>query len=129
MKCRQLILLLLLFGAVFQGFGQSYISRLWNTKKYSEIIEFSTKGQSLSGQDNMLIGRSYMSLETPQPTDALRHYDIAIQALAAGRLVLLSLGGKLCFRPFQCSTRRPRDMPSNAPELPKISTLQSQHCL
>ena len=78
MKRRQLILFLLLFGAVFQGSGQSYISRLWNTKKYSEIIEYSPKGQSLSGQDNVLIGRSYMSLETPQPTDALRHYDLAI---------------------------------------------------
>ena len=78
MKRRSLFLFLLLFGAVLQSTGQSYISRLWNTKKYAEIIEYSPKGQSLSGQDNVLIGRSYMSLETPQPADALRHYDIAI---------------------------------------------------
>jgi len=78
MKLKSIFLFLLLIGAVLQSAGQSYISRLWNTKKYSEIIEYSPKGQSLSGQDNVLIGRSYMSLETPQPTDALRHYDIAI---------------------------------------------------
>lgn len=78
MKLKSIFLFLLLFGAVLQSAGQSYISRLWNTKKYSEIIEYSPKGQSLSGQDNVLIGRSYMSLETPQPTDALRHYNIAI---------------------------------------------------
>lgn len=78
MKRKSIFLFLLLFGAVLQSAGQSYISRLWNTKKYAEIIEYSPKGQSLSGQDNVLIGRSYMSLETPQPADALRHYDIAI---------------------------------------------------
>lgn len=78
MKRKSIFLILLLFGAVLQSAGQSYISRLWNTKKYAEIIEYSPKGQSLSGQDNVLIGRSYMSLETPQPADALRHYDIAI---------------------------------------------------
>ena len=78
MKRKSIFLFLLLFGAVLQSTGQSYISRLWNTKKYAEIIEYSPKGQSLSGQDNVLIGRSYMSLETPQPADALRHYDIAI---------------------------------------------------
>jgi len=78
MKRRSIFLFILLFGAVVQSAGQSYISRLWNTKKYNEIIEYSPKGQSLSGQDNVLIGRSYMSLETPQPADALRHYDIAI---------------------------------------------------
>lgn len=78
MKRKSIFLFLLLFGSVLQSAGQSYISRLWNTKKYAEIIEYSPKGQSLSGQDNVLIGRSYMSLETPQPADALRHYDIAI---------------------------------------------------
>ena len=78
MKRKSIFLFLLLFGTVLQSAGQSYISRLWNTKKYTEIIEYSPKGQSLSGQDNVLIGRSYMSLETPQPADALRHYDIAI---------------------------------------------------
>ena len=78
MKRKSIFLFILLFGAVLQSAGQSYISRLWNTKKYTEIIEYSPKGQSLSGQDNVLIGRSYMSLETPQPADALRHYDIAI---------------------------------------------------
>ena len=78
MKRKSIFLFLLLFGAVLQSAGQSYISRLWNTKKYAEIIEYSPKSQSLSGQDNVLIGRSYMSLETPQPADALRHYDIAI---------------------------------------------------
>ena len=78
MKRKSIFLILLLFGAVLQSAGQSYISRLWNTKKYAEIIEYSPKSQSLSGQDNVLIGRSYMSLETPQPADALRHYDIAI---------------------------------------------------
>jgi len=78
MKHKSIFLFLLLFGAVLQSAGQSYISRLWNTKKYAEIIEYSPKGQSLSGQDNVLIGRSFMSLETPQPVDALRHYDIAI---------------------------------------------------
>ena len=78
MKRKSIFLFLLLFGAVLQSAGQSYISRLWNTKKYAEIIEYSPKGQSLSGQDNVLIGRSYMSLETPQPADALRHYDIAV---------------------------------------------------
>ena len=78
MKRKSIFLFILFFGAVLQSTGQSYISRLWNTKKYAEIIEYSPKGQSLSGQDNVLIGRSYMSLETPQPADALRHYDIAI---------------------------------------------------
>ena len=78
MKHKPIFLFLLIFGAMTQSAGQSYIARLWNTKKYAEIIEYSPKGQSLSGQDNMLIGRSYMSLETPQPADALRHYDIAI---------------------------------------------------
>jgi hypothetical protein len=78
MKRKSIFLFLLLFGTVLQSAAQSYISRLWNTKKYTEIIEYSPKGQSLSGQDNVLIGRSYMSLETPQPVDALRHYDIAV---------------------------------------------------
>jgi hypothetical protein len=78
MKRKSIFLFLLLFGTALQSAAQSYISRLWNTKKYTEIIEYSPKGQSLSGQDNVLIGRSYMSLETPQPVDALRHYDIAV---------------------------------------------------
>lgn len=78
MKSKSLLLFLIMLGAVQQGHSQSYISRLWNTKKYTEIIEYSPKGQSLSGQDNVFIGRAYMSLETHQPADALRHYDLAI---------------------------------------------------
>jgi tetratricopeptide (TPR) repeat protein len=78
MKSKSLLLFLIMLGAVLQGHSQSYISRLWNTKKYAEIIEYSPKGQSLSGQDNVFIGRAYMSLETHQPADALRHYDLAI---------------------------------------------------
>ena len=78
MKSKSLLLFLFMLGAVNQVQSQSYISRLWNTKKYDEIIEYSPKGQSLSGQDNVFIGRAYMSLETHQPADALRHYDLAI---------------------------------------------------
>mgnify|MGYP000565285569 CR=1 FL=1 len=61
MKRKSIFLFLLLFGAVLQSAGQSYISRLWNTKKYAEIIEYSPKGQSLSGQDNVLIKKSGLS--------------------------------------------------------------------
>lgn len=78
MKSKSLLLFLIIIGASLQGQAQSYISRLWNTKKYAEIIEYSPKGQSLSGQDNVFIGRAYMSLETHQPADAIRHYDLAI---------------------------------------------------
>jgi tetratricopeptide (TPR) repeat protein len=58
--------------------SQSYISRLWNTKKYEAITEYSPKGQTLSGQDNVYVGRAFMALDPPQPTQALVHYDLAI---------------------------------------------------
>ncbi len=58
--------------------SQSYISRLWNTKKYEAITEYAPKGQTLSGQDNVYIGRAFMALDPPQPMSALTHYDLAI---------------------------------------------------
>jgi len=61
------------------SYGQgSYISRLWNTKSYDKIVEFSSKGATLSGRDNMLVGRAFMARVPPQPSDALMHYDLAI---------------------------------------------------
>jgi tetratricopeptide (TPR) repeat protein len=60
-------------------FGQgSYISRLWNTKSYDKIIEYSPKGASLSARDNMTVGRAYMAADPQQPAQALMHYDLAI---------------------------------------------------
>jgi len=56
----------------------SYIGRLWNTKSYDKIIEYSPKGATLSGRDNMTIGRAFMSIEKKEPTKALMHYDLAI---------------------------------------------------
>ena len=58
--------------------SQSYISRLWNTKKYEDITEYSSKGATLSGQDNAFVGRAFMALDPPQPMRALSHYDLAI---------------------------------------------------
>jgi hypothetical protein len=76
MNRKQIVLFLLVFGVGLQGHGQSYISRLWNTKKYAEIVDYSSKGQSLSGQDNVYIGRAFMALDPPQPFRALEHYDV-----------------------------------------------------
>lgn len=60
-------------------FGQgSYISRLWNTKSYDKIIAHSPEGATLSGRDNMTVGRAFMAVEEKQPTKALMHYDLAI---------------------------------------------------
>lgn len=60
-------------------FGQgSYISRLWNTKSYDKIIAYSPEGESLSGRDNMTVGRAFMAIEEKQPTKALMHYNLAI---------------------------------------------------
>ena len=77
MNRKQIVLFLLVFGAGLQGYSQSYISRLWNTKKYAEIVDYSAKGQSLSGQDNVYVGRAFMALDPPQPLRALEHYDLA----------------------------------------------------
>ena len=63
---------------VVSAHSQSYISRLWNTKKYEAITEYSAKGATLSGQDNAFVGRAFMALEPPQPMRALSHYDLAI---------------------------------------------------
>ena len=78
MNRKQIVLFLLVFGAGLQGYSQSYISRLWNTKKYAEIVDYSAKGQSLSGQDNVYVGRAFMALDPPQPLRALEHYDLAV---------------------------------------------------
>ena len=48
--------LLVVFACYFwvvSAQSQSYISRLWNTKKYEAITEYAPKGQTLSGQDNV----------------------------------------------------------------------------
>lgn len=72
-------LLVLLICTASTAYGQSsYIGRLWNTKSYEKIIEFSPKGSSLSGRDNMTVGRAFMALVPPQPAKALTHYDLAI---------------------------------------------------
>ena len=73
--------LLVVFACYFwvvSAQSQSYISRLWNTKKYEDITEYAPKGQTLSGQDNVYVGRAFMALDPPQPTQALAHYDLAI---------------------------------------------------
>ena len=73
--------LLVVFACYFwvvSAQSQSYISRLWNTKKYEDITEYAPKGQTLSGQDNVYVGRAFMALDPPQPTQALEHYDLAI---------------------------------------------------
>ena len=60
-------------------FGQgSYISRLWNTKSYDKIIAYSPEGESVSGRDNMTVGRAFMAIEEKQPNKALMHYNLAI---------------------------------------------------
>ena len=63
---------------VISAQSQSYISGLWNTKKYEAITEYSAKGATLSGQDNAFVGRAFMALDPPQPMRALSHYDLAI---------------------------------------------------
>ena len=73
--------LLMVFACCFwvvSAQSQSYISRLWNTKKYEAITEYSAKGATLSGQDNAFVGRAFMALDPPQPMRALSHYDLAI---------------------------------------------------
>lgn len=76
MKVKWLIAALMIS---FVSFGQgSYIARLWNTKSYDKIIEFSPKGNTLSGRDNMLVGRAFMALTPAKAKEALEHYDLAI---------------------------------------------------
>ena len=69
-------LLLVSMNAAAQG---SYISRLWNTKSYDKIIEFASESETLSGRDNMIIGRAFMATSPSQPQQALIHYDLAVQ--------------------------------------------------
>ncbi len=69
-----LLLGALLFAAPAQA--QSYITRLFQQKKYQEVIEFASSGESRSGADNMRIGQSFMALE--QPEKAMEHYDLAV---------------------------------------------------
>jgi tetratricopeptide (TPR) repeat protein len=77
MKSKLLAALLLVsMHAAAQG---SYISRLWNTKSYDKIIEFASKSETLSGRDNMIIGRAFMATIPSQPQQALIHYDLAVQ--------------------------------------------------
>ncbi len=77
MKSKLLAALLLVsMHATAQG---SYISRLWNTKSYDKIIEFASKSETLSGRDNMIIGRAFMATSPSQPHQALIHYDLAVQ--------------------------------------------------
>lgn len=58
------------------AYSQSVINRLWQAKKYQEIISYSPKGNARSGVDNTFIGRAFMQLD--QPEKALEHFDIAI---------------------------------------------------
>ena len=77
MKSKLLAALLLVsMNAAAQG---SYISRLWNTKSYDKIIEFASESETLSGRDNMIIGRAFMATSPSQPQQALIHYDLAVQ--------------------------------------------------
>ena len=77
MKSKLLAALLLVsMNAAAQG---SYISRLWNTKSYDKIIELASKSETLSGRDNMIIGRAFMATIPSQPQQALIHYDLAVQ--------------------------------------------------
>ena len=76
MKSKLLAALLVSMHATAQG---SYISRLWNTKSYDKIIEFASKSETLSGRDNMIIGRAFMATSPSQPHQALIHYDLAVQ--------------------------------------------------
>ena len=77
MKSKLLAALLLLsIHAAAQG---SYISRLWNTKSYNKIIEFASGAETLSGRDNMIIGRAFMATSPSQPQQAVIHYDLAVQ--------------------------------------------------
>ena len=72
--------LIILFACLTTSLAaqSSYIGRLWNTKSYDKIIEYSPKGATLSGRDNMTVGRAFMAIEEKQPTKALMHYDLAI---------------------------------------------------
>lgn len=67
----------LLFSTVSVAQG-SYISRLWNTKKYSEIITYTDKADRISAMDNLTVGQAFMKLDPPNPAKALYHYDVAI---------------------------------------------------
>ena len=73
----KLLAFALLSGSMTFAQG-SYISRLWNTKSYDKIIAYSPKGMSVSGMDNMTIGRAFMSTVPKQPQKAIEHYDLAI---------------------------------------------------
>ncbi|MDC1021833.1 hypothetical protein OAQ85_00195 [Schleiferiaceae bacterium] len=73
------LLAALLFVSIYTAAQGSYISRLWNIKSYDKIIEFSAKAETLSGRDNMIVGRAYMAIIPLQPKKALYHYDLAIQ--------------------------------------------------
>ncbi|MEY2963781.1 MAG: hypothetical protein RL754_1042 [Bacteroidota bacterium] len=75
----RILLLIFALSLSFQSVAQgSYIARLWNTKKYEQIISYSEKAASLSAMDNEFIGQAFMKLEEPQPGKALYHYDVAI---------------------------------------------------
>lgn len=70
-------LLALVFGALaVPAQAQSYINRLFQQKKYDEVVAFSSSGESRSGADNMRIGQSFMALG--EPAKALEHYDLAV---------------------------------------------------
>ncbi|MGB1281839.1 MAG: tetratricopeptide repeat protein [Schleiferiaceae bacterium] len=72
-------LIILMLCLSTSGIAQtSYIGRLWNTKSYDKIIEYSPKGATLSGRDNMTVGRAYMAIVPQQPSKALMHYNLAI---------------------------------------------------
>tara|TARA_B110000858_G_scaffold80763_1_gene93605 strand:+ start:263 stop:1507 length:1245 start_codon:yes stop_codon:yes gene_type:complete len=73
----KVIILLLLCHYLSSGQG-SYISRLWNTKSYDQIIAFASSGSTLSAKDNMTIGRAFMSVQPLEAQQALQHYDLAI---------------------------------------------------
>ena len=49
--------LVILFASLTTSLAaqSSYIGRLWNTKSYDKIIEYSPKGETLSGRDNMTV--------------------------------------------------------------------------
>ena len=77
MKTKLFVLMMFCFTV---SWGQSsYIGRLWNTKSYEKIVEYSTKGDQLSGRDNMTVGRAFMALDPRKPQRALYHYDLAIK--------------------------------------------------
>ena len=65
MKMRLSRNLIILFACLTTSLAaqSSYIGRLWNTKSYDKIIEYSPKGATLSGRDNMTVGRAFMAIE------------------------------------------------------------------